>query len=48
MYVIIKQIKTKNKKKVPVIILNGNHEIWEFETELDAIGMKEIFEANSD
>ena len=48
MYVIIKQIKTKNKKKVPVIILNGNHEIWEFETLGEAENMKNIFESNSD
>lgn len=48
MYVIVKHLKTENKKRVPVILLNGNHEIWEFETELEASGMKEIFEANSD
>jgi len=48
MYVIVKHIKTKNKKRVPVIILNGHNEIWEFETEKEAEDMKEIFQTNSD
>ena len=33
MYVIVKHIKTENKKKVPVILLNSQGEIWEFDTE---------------
>ena len=48
MYVIIKRIKTESKKRVPVIILNGESEIWEFETEKEAEKMREIFELNSD
>lgn len=48
MYVIIKHIKTESKKRVPVIILNGESEIWEFETEKEAEKMREIFELNSD
>jgi hypothetical protein len=37
-----------NKKRVPVIILNGESEIWEFETGKEAEKMREIFELNSD
>jgi hypothetical protein len=48
MYVIIKHIKTESKKRVPVIILNGESEIWEFETGKEAEKMREIFELNSD
>lgn len=48
MYVIIKHIKTESKKRVPVIILNGQSEIWEFETEKEVEKMREIFELNSD
>jgi hypothetical protein len=48
MYVIVKHIKTKNKKRVPVILLNSESEILEFETIESAEKMKEIFELNSD
>jgi hypothetical protein len=48
MYVIIKHIKTENRKRVPVIILNSDSEIWEFDTEKEAEKMREIFELNSD
>jgi len=48
MYVIIKHIKTENKKRVPVILLNSESEILEFETIESAEKMKEIFELNSD
>jgi hypothetical protein len=48
MYVIVKHIKTENKKKVPVILLNSQGEIWEFDTEKIAEEMREIFELNSD
>jgi hypothetical protein len=48
MYVIVKHIKTQSKKKVPVILLNSQGEIWEFETESSAEEMREIFELNSD
>ena len=43
MYVIIKHIKMNdNKKRVPVIILNSESEIWEFDTQKGAEEMKEI------
>ncbi len=48
MYVIVKHIKTENKTKVPVILLDSQGEIWEFETEKEAEEMREIFELNSD
>jgi hypothetical protein len=37
-----------NKKRVPVIILNGESEILEFDSQKGAEEMKEIFELNSD
>ena len=49
MYVIIKHVKmSDNKKRVPVIILNSESEIWEFEKRDKAEEMKEIFQNNSD
>jgi hypothetical protein len=49
MYVIVKHIKLENnRKKVPVILLNTQSEIWEFDTEKEAKKMKDIFELNSD
>ena len=49
MYVIVKHIKiNQTSKKVPVILLNSQSEIWEFKTEEDAERMKEIFQTNSD
>ena len=49
MYVIVKHIKLdENKKRVPVILLNSENEIWEFDTELEAEIMKETFQLNSD
>jgi hypothetical protein len=49
MYVIIKHIKMQdNKKRVPVIILNSDSEILEFENLESAERMREIFELNSD
>jgi len=49
MYVIIKHIKMNdNKKRVPVIILNSESEILEFDSLEEAKKMREIFELNSD
>jgi|TARA_R110000868_G_scaffold84_13_gene910 hypothetical protein len=49
MYVIVKHIKLDDsRKKVPVILLNTQSEIWEFDTEREAEKMREIFELNSD
>lgn len=49
MFVIIKFVKNKKTgKRLPVILLNSDNEVWEFETEKDAEKMKEIFQNNSD
>jgi hypothetical protein len=48
MYVIIKHIKAESKKRVPVILLNSQGEIWEFDSQKSAEEMREIFELNSD
>ena len=48
MYVIIKHVKTDNTKRLPVILLNSESEIWEFDTIEEAENMREIFELNSD
>ena len=48
MYVIVKHIKTEIKKRIPVILLDSQGEIWEFETENEAEKMKNIFQTNSD
>jgi len=49
MYVIVKHIKLKeSEKRVPVILLNTQSEIWEFDTEKEAEKMREVFELNSD
>lgn len=48
MYVIVKHIKTENKTRVPVILLDSQGEIWEFDTEREAEKMKDTFQTNSD
>ena len=49
MYVIVKHVKMgDDKKRLPVILLNTNTEIWEFESLDEAEKMRTIFEANSD
>ncbi len=47
MYVIIKHVKNSgNKKRLPVIILNSETEVWEFDTPEEAEEMKNIFQTN--
>jgi hypothetical protein len=51
MYVIVKHVKVNSSstsRKVPVILLNTDSEVWEFETEKEAEDMKDIFQTNSD
>lgn len=49
MYCIIKHIKKDDTgKRLPVILLNTQSEIWEFDTLSDAELMRDIFQANSD
>jgi hypothetical protein len=49
MFVIIKNVKNKKSGKwLPVILLNSDTEVWEFNTETEAERMREIFQTNSD
>ena len=51
MYVIVKHVSVNSNNrsnKVPVILLNSDTEVWEFETKEEAEEMKEIFQTNSD
>jgi hypothetical protein len=51
MYVIVKHVKMNSNpmsNKVPVILLNSDTEVWEFDTLEEAEDMKEIFQTNSD
>jgi hypothetical protein len=47
MYCIIKYIKLE-KKELPVIILNSQDEVLEFDTEVNAEDFKNILQMNSD
>jgi hypothetical protein len=48
MWVIVKIIKNLNGIELPVIILNSQNEIWEFDTIEEADKMRIVFETNSD
>jgi hypothetical protein len=48
MWIIVKLIENENRVKMPVVILDSQHEVWEFPTELEAKKMKDIFQENSD
>jgi hypothetical protein len=48
MYVIIKHVKTENKKRLPVIMLNSDNEVWEFDLIEKAEYIRDILEKNSD
>jgi hypothetical protein len=49
MYVIVKHVKNSEvKKRLPVILLNSDHEVWEFDTLEEAESMKDILQTNSD
>lgn len=48
MWVIIKYIKNKKGAVLPVILLDSNSEVLEFESQEDADKIKDIFEQNSD
>jgi hypothetical protein len=50
-YVIIKKVKRPNTtptQYLPVILLNSDTEVWEFESKDKAEEMKDIFQTNSD
>lgn len=51
MYCIIKKVKKTDAipaKYLPVILLNTDNEVWEFDSQEEAEKMKEIFQTNSD
>jgi len=48
MYIIVKKIKQTNGVILPVVILDANSEVWEFQTLEDAERIRDIFERNSD
>ena len=47
-YIIIKNVMNVNGIPMPVIILNGNDEILEFDSLQQAEDMVELFQTNSD
>lgn len=48
MYIIIKNIENDKGIILPVVLLDGSGEVWEFDTIEEAENIKGIFEANSD
>jgi hypothetical protein len=48
MYCIIKLMKNVNGIELPVVLLDNNDEVWEFENVDFAIKMSEILTKNSD
>ena len=48
MYIIIKHVKTRNDRKLPVILLDTQGEVWEFDNKDKAQDMVNIFNANTD
>ena len=47
-YIIIKNVMNHNGIPMPVILLNGNDEILEFDTIQEAERLVELFQTNSD
>ncbi len=48
MWVIVKMIKNQSGIELPVILVDSHSEIMSFDSEDEAIKMKDIFEKNSD
>ena len=48
MYAIIKHVKTPDNRVLPVILLDSQGEVWEFDTKDEAQKMVNIFNTNSD
>lgn len=48
MYIIIKEIESTKGTKLPVIMLNGQAEILEFEKEDEALNFADIMNTNTD
>ena len=47
-YCIVKLMKNTNGIELPVILLDNNDEVWEFDSADDAINISEILTKNSD
>lgn len=47
-WIIVKKVKNVNGVKLPVIILDGHGEVMEFDSEEEAIKMRDVFQNNSD
>jgi len=48
MYVIVKYVKTQNNRTLPVIMLDTQSEVWEFDNKDKAQEMVNILNANTD
>lgn len=48
MYVIIKHVKTQDERTLPVIMLDTQGEVWEFDNKDKAQEMVNIFNRNTD
>lgn len=48
MYIILKHVKTERGIRLPVVMLDSQSEVLEFETLEEAEKMQEILQANSD
>lgn len=48
MYIIIKHVKIHADRTLPVIMLDTQGEVWEFENEAKAQEMVDLFNANTD
>jgi hypothetical protein len=48
MYAIVKHVKTSDDRVLPVILLDSQGEVWEFDSRDKAQEMVNIFNTNSD
>ena len=48
MYVIIKHVKTQNNRILPVVMLDAQGEVWEFDNKDKAQEMVNILNTNTD
>jgi hypothetical protein len=48
MYVIVKHVKTQTNRSLPVIMLDTQSEVWEFDNKDKAQEMVNILNANTD
>ena len=48
MYVIVKHVKTSNNRTLPVIMLDTQSEVWEFDNKDKAQEMVNILNTNTD